>query len=255
VFELPGDPGLVRLDPEWHQSARQFLALGFRHFVDGLDYLLVLLCLILPFRRPNALGVVAGAFTIGYSVTLLAGSYGILPAALWFPPLIETLVAASLVYLAAENIVGVTLHRRSLAAAAVGLIYGYAFSSALRQSLQFAGSHQLLSRLSFTAGVDLAQLLVLAIGAPVLVLLLRYVMKERVGTIVLSGLAAHSAWHWMTARGSLLLQYQFAWPDMTPEFFVTVLRLAMVLVAAAGLMWLFSVLLKGRDRDELGARG
>ena len=39
-FEFLGDPGLVRLDPRWHQAALQFVKLGFDHILDGIDHLL-----------------------------------------------------------------------------------------------------------------------------------------------------------------------------------------------------------------------
>ena len=51
AFELTGDPGLVRLDPRWHQAAWRFVGLGFLHILDGTDHLLFLLCLVIPFRR------------------------------------------------------------------------------------------------------------------------------------------------------------------------------------------------------------
>ena len=50
-----GDPGLVRLDPRWHQAALRFVELGFFHILDGTDHLLFLLCLVIPFRRFRAL--------------------------------------------------------------------------------------------------------------------------------------------------------------------------------------------------------
>ena len=45
---------------------------------------------------------------------------------------------------------------------AFGLVHGFGFSFALRESLQFAGSHLLTSLLAFNVGVELGQLLVLA---------------------------------------------------------------------------------------------
>ena len=71
----------------------------------------------------------------------------------------------------------------------------------MRDSLQFAGSHLLTSLLSFNLGVELGQLLVLAIAVPMLELFFRYGVAERMGTIILSALVAHTGWHWLTERG------------------------------------------------------
>ena len=49
--------------------------------------------------------VVVTAFTVAHSITLFSAAFGYAPDALWFPPLIETLIAASIVYMALENIV------------------------------------------------------------------------------------------------------------------------------------------------------
>ena len=113
AFEFTGDPGLVRLDPRWHQAALRFVELGFFHILDGTDHLLFLLCLVIPFRRFRALIPVVTAFTVAHSITLIASAYNLGPDALWFPPLIETLIAISIVYMALENIVGgSTVQRR-----------------------------------------------------------------------------------------------------------------------------------------------
>ncbi len=104
-FEYSGDPGLVRLDPRWYQAAGRFVALGFFHILDGTDHLLFLFCLVIPFRRLRALVPVVTAFTVAHSITLIASAYNLAPDALWFPPLIETLIAMSIVYMALENIV------------------------------------------------------------------------------------------------------------------------------------------------------
>src|SRR6266480_52744 len=159
AFEFDGDPGLVRLDPRWHQAALRFVDLGFLHILDGTDHLLFLFCLVIPFRRFRPLITVVTAFTIAHSVTLIASAYNLAPDFLWFPPLIETLIAASIVYMALENIAGATsVQRRWIIAFGFGLVHGFGFSFALRQTLQFAGSHLLASLLSFNVGVELGQL-------------------------------------------------------------------------------------------------
>jgi len=238
AFEFLGDPGLVRLDPRWFQASGQFVKLGFLHILDGTDHLLFLFCLVIPFRRFRALIPVVTSFTVAHSITLIASAYNLAPDALWFPPLIETLIAMSIVYMALENIVGgATMQRRWMITFGFGLVHGFGFSFALRQTMQFAGSHLLASLLSFNVGVELGQLLVLAVLIPALDLLFRYVVAERMGTIILSALVAHTAWHWMIDRYRVLRQYRIQWPSMDAAPLAKDLRLLMLIVIAAGLVW------------------
>ena len=139
VFDVHADTGIVHLDPRWHQAFYLFAREGFFHILDGTDHLLFLLCLVIPFRKLRGLAIVVTAFTIAHSVTLIASAYGMAPDGLWFPPLIETLIAISIVYMAFENIVGAQLQRRWIITFGFGLIHGFGFSFLLRERLQFAG--------------------------------------------------------------------------------------------------------------------
>ena len=233
AFEFVGTTGFVRLDPRWYQAALQFVKLGFTHILDGTDHLLFLFCLVIPFRRFGALVAVVTAFTVAHSITLLASAYNLAPDALWFPPLIETLIATSIVYMALENIVGANIKRRWVITFAFGLVHGFGFSFALRQTLQFAGSHLLTSLLSFNIGVELGQLLVLVALIPALDLLFRYVVAERLGTIILSALVTHAAWHWMTERAAVLRRFRFEWPVLDALFWASAMRWMMLAVIAA----------------------
>ena len=238
AFEFLGDPGLVRLDPRWHQAAARFVRLGFAHILSGADHLLFLLCLVIPFRRLWPLVAVVTSFTVAHSVTLIASAYDLAPSALWFPPLVETLIASSIVYMALENIVSASVRRRWMLTFAFGLVHGFGFSFALRETLQFAGSHLLTSLLSFNVGVEIGQLLVLAVTIPALGLLFRFVVAERMGTIILSALVAHTGWHWMLERADRLRQYSFQWPVIDLAFVLTSVRVLIALVFIAGLSWL-----------------
>ncbi|HXC33387.1 MAG TPA: HupE/UreJ family protein [Verrucomicrobiae bacterium] len=244
AFEFLGDPGLVHLDPRWFQASGQFIKLGFFHILDGTDHMLFLFCLVIPFRRFRELIPVVTAFTVAHSITLIASAYNLAPDALWFPPLIETLIAMSIVYMALENIVGgATVARRWAITFGFGLVHGFGFSFALRETMQFAGSHLLASLLSFNVGVELGQLFVLALMIPALDLLFRYVVAERMGTIILSAIVAHTAWHWMLDRYQVLRQYRIQWPALEAAPLAKELRLLMLIVIAAGLVWVvFGVL-------------
>ena len=262
AFDIHGDPGIVQLDPRWHQAALRFTKDGFAHILDGIDHLLFLLGLVIPFRKLRSLIIVVTAFTMAHSVTLIASAYNLAPDALWFPPLVETLIAVSIVYMAFENIIAAArteahgpeavaldaraLNRRWAVAFGFGLIHGFGFSFALRESLQFAGAHLLTSLLAFNVGVELGQLLVLIVLVPALNVLFRYVVPERIGTILLSALVAHTGWHWATERGSALLRYP--WPEFNTALLLTTVRMLIVMVAAAALAWLtFGVVFKRRS--------
>ncbi len=252
VFDVHADTGIVHLDPRWHQAFFLFGREGFFHILEGTDHLLFLLCLVIPFRKFRPLVVVVTAFTVAHSVTLIASAYGMAPDSLWFPPLIETLIAISILYMAFENIAGANLQRRWAVTFGFGLIHGFGFSFLLRERLQFAGDHLVASLLAFNVGVEIGQLLVLLIMIPALAMLFRFVVAERMGTILLSALVAHTAWHWATERGTVLMAYR--WPDFTLADAASFLRLLMVIVAAAGLMWVLRLwLAKPSQNDRVSA--
>lgn len=258
AYQFSGDPGLVRLDPRWHQTALRFVKLGFLHILDGIDHLLFLLCLVIPFRRFRPLIAIVTSFTVAHSITLIASTLGLAPAALWFAPLIETLIALSILYMAFENIVGARLERRWMLAFGFGLVHGFAFSFFLRDSLQFAGANLATSLLAFNVGVELGQVLVVVVAVPVLGWLFRRI-PQRIGTILLSAVVAHSAWHWMTERGSVLRQYRFEWPALDVALAADVMRVLMLVLIVAGAAWLMLGLARrlaqsARQEDPAGSR-
>jgi uncharacterized membrane protein len=238
VFDVHAEVGTVELDPRWHQAAWLFVKEGFWHILDGTDHLLFLLCLVVPFRRVRPLLVVVTAFTVAHSVTLVASAYDLAPDSLWFPPLVEMLIAASIFYMALENIIGAHLERRWVMTFAFGLVHGFGFSFLLRERLQFAGSHLLSSLLAFNVGVELGQLLVLVVLIPALGLLFTRVVQERLGVIILSAIVAHTAWHWMTERWEALSRFPV--PALDALAIASLMRWAMAAIVTALFLWWMS---------------
>ena len=232
TFLLPGDQEAFPLDPSWWQAASRFVWLGFVHILEGIDHLLFLLCLVISCRQFRALVWVTTAFTAAHSLTLAASALGMAPDALWFPPFVELSIAFSIVFLALANIAG-TRHRHWALAFVFGLVHGFGFSFALRESMQFAGAHLLAGLFSFNVGVELGQLAALAVMAPAVALLFRYVVNARLGTIILSALVAHTGWHWMTERFAQLSKYSFTPPAPT----AAVLAMSLRWVLASMLLW------------------
>ena len=236
VFQYTGDAGLLHLDPRWHQAALRFVKSGIEHILGGIDHLLFLLCLVLPVRRLKPLILVVTAFTVAHSITMIAAALDFVPSGLWFPPLIETLIALSIIWMALENIVGVTnMQRRWVVTFLFGLVHGFGFSFALRETLQFGGTHFVTSLVSFNVGVELGQIMALVVIVPALQLLFRYVVAERIGGIIISALVAHHAWHWMMERGQALFEH--GWPFTWWDTVSVALRTAIVLWIAGWGYW------------------
>jgi len=116
-------------------------------------------------------------------------------------------------------------------------VHGFGFSFLFSETLQFAGGHLFSSLLAFNIGVELGQLFILLLVIPILNLLFKYVVQERIGAILLSALLAHSAWHWMVDRGATLGLYQFQMPVFDALFWAAVMRWGMLLIVIVAVLW------------------
>jgi len=234
-----GSTERLPLDPNTTQAAGRFFRQGFLHIPDGTDHILFLLCLVLPLRqRLGALVAAVTAFTVAHSITLGASALGLAPSFLSFPPLVEMLIALSILYLAIENAIGIQYGAAWAVAFAFGLIHGFGFSFALQNTLQFAGDHLLTSLFAFNLGVEAGQLAILAVLIPALYVLFRYVVNERIGTIVISVLVGHTAWHWMVERFAAWQAYDLRWSDLfNALFFGELSWLLVFVVLASGAAW------------------
>jgi len=247
TFDYQGDPGLFRLAPLWYQVVQRFVRLGFFQILKGTDSLLFLFCVALLFRNFMALMPFVIAFAVAHSTTLIASAYNLASDALWFQPLIETLVAISIVYMGFKNIVfivqaspGVERPKvRWPLAFGFGLIFGFGYSFVLRPALQFAGSHVLASVLSFNMGVELGQFLVLLLLVPALDLLFRFTAAEwhaqRMETIILSALAVDIGWHRVTDRADQLTQFNLEWPEFDASLLAGAMRWLTIFLVLGGL--------------------
>lgn len=142
----------------------RFFRAGIGHILEGYDHLLFLLGLLLAIDRLLAAVKVATAFTLAHSVTLGLAALDLLAPS---TRLIEAGIAASIAYVAIENLVGVSTRRRWVVALLFGFVHGFGFASALRESgLERQGL--LVSLLSFNLGVETGQIAVIAAVLPLL---------------------------------------------------------------------------------------
>ena len=176
----------------------EFLWLGVEHIAIGYDHILFLLALLLA--MPGFAGSVRliTCFTVAHSLTLALSIFGVLQ----LPGLVvESVIAASVVWAALLNLRGAPEKYRLATTFGFGLIHGFGFASVLRE-LEI-GSHGgvVLPLLSFNLGVEVGQVLITSIAVPLLWLLSRPGFRFR-GAIVPLGsvVIACCGLYWLVAR-------------------------------------------------------
>jgi len=250
AFRIHDDTPLVRLDPSAAQAAWVFLTAGFYRFLDGLDHLLFVIALAIPYRRARDLVKPIAAFAIAHSITLALAAFGLAPAGAvgtWFAPAIGALMALSLVYVSIENGVGASLRHRWIVALVFGLLHGFGFAIALQETLQFAGSHPFAALAAYNVGLELGTVIILAIVLPALNLLFTQVVAERAGIIAASVLVGHVGWHRMTER--FTIAQMSGGPALDMQLLLTVVRWLLALTVVGGVVWFVSGLLRKKPSE------
>ena len=203
LFHISIREGRVVLDPSPFQAFFAFGRSGVEHILTGWDHLLFLICLIAPFGRLSRIRhllIMVTGFTVAHSVTLVTAALGHAPGALWFVPLVEGVVAFSILYTAIENLISANVVRRAVLAFVFGLFHGFGFAFALGESLAFAGDHLLLALFSFNLGVEAGQAAVVLAVIPLLHLLSGTDRSRFMVSALLSVVAGHAAWHLLESR-------------------------------------------------------
>ncbi len=203
---------LALVTPSWWQTLKQYALDGIWHIWIGYDHILFLLSLLLPavlIRRagqwdpaPTLRGSfaevlkVVTAFTLAHSITLSLAALQIisLPSRL-----VESVIAASVVLAALNNLRGTVDKRRWVMAFVFGLVHGFGFASVLAD-LGLPQGALVLALIGFNGGVELGQLAIVAVFLP-LAFGLRATRFYRVGVLTGGSLvvAALASW-WFVQR-------------------------------------------------------
>ena len=161
-------------------AAWTFIVEGVRHILEGVDHLLFVLCLTIgAFSLVNLLWRVTG-FTLGHTVTLIAGFLGYVPTAVWFIPLVETGIALSIIYAGAIAVLRRPAAGTFLVTCAIGLLHGFGFSFVLHEILSLQAPNLWESLLAFNLGVEVGQVAVVLAVWPLLMLVDR--RSERIAS-------------------------------------------------------------------------
>ena len=154
-------------------SLMDYLYLGAKHMITGYDHILFLIGVIFFLTRFSDIVKFVTAFTIGHSITLIFATLFNITANYY---LIDAVIAFSVIYKGFENLDGFKKYlsinppNLVLMVFLFGLIHGFGLSTRLQQIN--LGDHNLIySILSFNVGVELGQIVALAIVFPLLTLI------------------------------------------------------------------------------------
>ncbi|MEE2778109.1 MAG: HupE/UreJ family protein [Acidobacteriota bacterium] len=137
--------------------------LGATHMATGLDHILFLVGVIFFLYRPGDVVLYVSLFTIGHSITLLAG---VLAGARVDPYVIDAIIGLSVAYKGFENIGGFDRWRRRPSTRGAVLVFGLFHGLGLATKLQdfTSGGEGLVANIvSFNLGVEIGQILALSI--------------------------------------------------------------------------------------------
>ena len=158
----PADPSLtVRLKGSGKVAVATYLELGVEHILTGFDHLSFVLGLVLLVRGRATLLATITAFTLAHSITLAAAALGYVNVS---PPVIESLVALSIVFVAVElaraqrGTEGLTARYPWVIAFTFGLLHGFAFAGSLAD-IGLPQHNIPGALLLFNCGVELGQLM------------------------------------------------------------------------------------------------
>ena len=170
--------------------------LGIEHIATGYDHLVFLFGLMLVAAGLRNLIYVITAFTLGHSITLAIATLGLwMPSPAW----IEPLIALSIVYVGIENYVVRDTSRRWPLTLAFGLIHGFGFAGVLRE-IDLPQNDLPLALLSFNAGVELGQLVILLLVLPIVTALRKRAWFARGGVLLLNAGIALAGALWFLER-------------------------------------------------------
>jgi hypothetical protein len=140
-----------------------FLYLGAKHMVTGIDHILFLIGVIFFLYRLRDVVIYVSMFTLGHSLTLLGGVLTDTGANAY---IVDAIIGFSVVYKAFENLggfrkLGIAINTK-LAVLGFGLFHGLGLATKVRD-LGLSENGLLANLISFNVGVEVGQVVVLAV--------------------------------------------------------------------------------------------
>lgn len=155
--------------PSVWATAGQFVVLGIRHIAVGYDHVAFLLALLLTGGRLLHLVTIVTAFTVAHSVTLALAALELVTLP---ERLVESGIALSVAYVALENLRRRPADRRWVVSFLFGLVHGFGFANVLKE-MDLSRAVLASSLFFFNAGVEVGQIVLVALLVPVVAALRR----------------------------------------------------------------------------------
>jgi hypothetical protein len=212
---LGGAAGRLNFDvakaSRW-RTFTEYLQAGIWHIWGGIDHLLFLLSLLLPAvllrqhghwralpsARPAFLSIlkVVTAFTLAHSITLSLAAFDVvrLPSRLT-----ESVIAASIIIAALNNVFPLVTEARARIAFGFGLLHGFGFASVLAD-MGLPNGARLLSLVAFNLGIECGQLAVVLLVMPLIYSVRRATLYQRAVLPLGSAAIALLATVWLMQR-------------------------------------------------------
>lgn len=178
-----------------------FFLLGLEHIFTGYDHLLFLLALLLVCPTFRSAAVVISCFTLAHSITLALAALDVvrLPSSL-----VELVIAASIVYVAATNLFRQKGPRHPLLLTSLfGLVHGLGFATALQDAGVGAQGSPVVALLFFNLGVEAGQLAIAAVILPLLLKLRQRPAYQARWVPAVSALICLAGGWWVVERAVL----------------------------------------------------
>ena len=158
----PGDAGYI--EEIWGVHVIPFMYLGAKHMVNGYDHILFLLGVVFFLYKMKDEAIYVSLFAVGHSVTMLAG--------VWYgwgisSYIVDAIIGLSVVYKALDNLGAYQrwfgFQPNTKAATLIfGLFHGTGLATKILE-YQIAEDGLLANLLSFNLGVEIGQILALAV--------------------------------------------------------------------------------------------
>ncbi len=188
-------------------AVSRFVPSGIRHILEGIDHVLFVLCLVVGATGLASLIWRVTGFTLGHTVTLIAGFLGIAPSDPWFIPAVETAIALSIIYAGMIAVIARPSAATFVITALIGLLHGFGFAFILREVLHVDAEWLWTSLISFNVGIEIGQVAIVVVMWSFLLVFGRWSVKgARWARLGVAGVAISVAVYWVVERGLGLLR-------------------------------------------------